>query len=193
MEHNGDRPPLPRQTLGMGQRNKGPAARAVGSYVPRLTRKVFEKYGFSASAILTDWASIVGEELALYTEPERLKWPRGVEAYGEVGEGGKGRPGATLVLRVDGSWALDVQFRSRQIIERINAYFGYRAVAEMRIVQAPVTRAAAAEKRAMRATANPAPEPLPEVEMVQDKGLRDALERFQAGLVAHRGKVVTAA
>ena len=50
----------------------------------------------------------------------------------------KGRPGATLVLRVDGARALDVQYKARQIIERINAYFGYAAVAELRIVQAPM-------------------------------------------------------
>ena len=56
----------------------------------------------------------------------------------------KGRSGATLVLRVDGGPRLDVQYKARQIIERINAYFGYAAIAELRIVQAPVEREAAA-------------------------------------------------
>ena len=70
--------------------------------------------------------------------------------------GGKGRPGATLVLRVDGGRSLDVQHNARQIIERINAYFGYAAVAELRIVQAPVgvedqlARAGAPPSRARR-------------------------------------------
>ena len=39
-------------------------ARTVGSYVPKLTRKAFEKYGFSAATLLTDWALIVGEDIA---------------------------------------------------------------------------------------------------------------------------------
>ena len=49
--------------------------------------------------------------------------------------------GATLVLRVDGPRAIEVQHRSGKILDRVNTYFGYRAVAEMRILQAPVVRA----------------------------------------------------
>lgn len=112
--------------------------RAVGSYVPKITRKVFEKFGFSTAALLTDWAVIVGSEMAAYTLPERLKWPRGFEKAVETGEPGAGRPGATLVLRVEPARALDVQYKTRLLCDRINAYFGYRAIAEVRLVQAPV-------------------------------------------------------
>ena len=34
--------------------------------------------GFAAAALITDWALIVGKDVAGYTAPERLKWPRGV-------------------------------------------------------------------------------------------------------------------
>ena len=115
-----------------------PNARSVGAFVPTLTRKAFEKYGFSAASLLTDWATIVGSEWATCTAPERLKWPQGVDAYGDVADDRAGRPGATLVLRVDGPRALEIEHRRRQILERINAYFGYRAVAEIRIIQAPL-------------------------------------------------------
>ena len=71
-------------------------ARAVGVFVPKLTRKAFEKYGFSAATLLTDWATIVGKELAGFTAPERLKWPRGVDIREDVDAGAEGRPGATL-------------------------------------------------------------------------------------------------
>jgi hypothetical protein len=109
-------------------------AKAVGSFVPALTRKSFEKFGFSTATLITDWAGIAGAELARYSAPERLKWPRG---RGEE-DCDEGRPGAILVLRVDPARALDVEYRARQIIERINAYFGYRAVEAIRIVQAPL-------------------------------------------------------
>jgi hypothetical protein len=92
---------------------------------------------------------------------------------------GKGRPGATLVLRTDGSQALAVQYGSRQIIERINAYFGYAAVAELRIVQAPVGLAAGGPMRAKRPTVQPLTH---EVAGVADAGLRDALARLGAGV-----------
>jgi hypothetical protein len=111
--------------------------KAVGSFVPSLTRKAFEKFGFSTATLLTDWAQIAGAELASYTVPDRLKWPRGGSAEGDELEPVE-RRGATLVLRVDPARALDVEYRARQILERINAYFGYRAVETIRLVQAPL-------------------------------------------------------
>lgn len=116
-------------------------ARAVGAFVPGLTRKSFEKYGFSTATLLTDWSVIAGPDLASFTLPERLKWPRRVEAYEETGAEQRGRPGATLVLRVDGPRAIEVQYQAAAIIERINAHFGYRAVSDVRFLQAPLPEA----------------------------------------------------
>ncbi|MEQ8824755.1 MAG: DciA family protein [Filomicrobium sp.] len=112
--------------------------KSVGSFVPQLAQKAFEKYGFSTVALLTDWAVIVGKDLACFTRPERLKWPRQVAVSGDVEAGCEGRPGATLVLRVAPARALEVQYGTRQIVDRINSYFGYSAVADVRILQAPL-------------------------------------------------------
>ncbi len=156
------------------------AARAVGSFVPKLTRKAFEKYGFSAATLLTDWAAIVGKELAAFTAPERLKWPRNIAIREDVEAGAEGRPGATLVLRVDPARALDVEYKGRQILERINGYFGYRAIAEMRILQAPLAKTAA-PKLAPQA---PPPVAAPELASIADERLRAALTRLKSGLMA---------
>jgi hypothetical protein len=159
----------------------GVHARAVGSYVPGLTKSAFAKYGFSAATLLMDWKSIVGADLAQYTEPERLKWPmRAQTPAGDDGED-SGRPGATLILRVDAGRALDVQYRVRQIVERINAYFGYRAVADLRLVQAPIVKAAPPVRVARK---EPAPIALPSV---TDSALRAALERMAHGIVMRKG------
>ena len=161
---------------------KGPfGPKAVGSFVPRLTRKAFEKYGFSAATLLTDWAVIVGPQLATYTAPERLKWPKAVDAYGEVEAGAAGRPGAALILRVDGGRALDVEYRRRELIERINSYFGYRAVAEIRIQQGPVTAPPGTLMKQARTPQRPI-EVAPEIAAIADEGLKNALAKLQAGL-----------
>jgi hypothetical protein len=160
------------------------STRTVGSFVPRLTRKAFEKYGFSSAALLTDWTAIVGGEIASYTQPQRLKWAGRVEASGDVEHGAEGRPGATLVLRVDGPRAVELQYKSRQIIERINAYFGYRAVSDMRFVQAPIEGLNRAPARSgPRASAAPLG-PLPDLSAVSDRALRLALARLQANVSA---------
>lgn len=172
-------------------------AKAVGTFVPRLTQKSFEKFGFSAATLLTDWATIVGPALARDTRPERLKWPRPPGMAADSGDDGAecfaGRPGATLVLKVDPARALDVEYKRAQILERINGYFGYRALAEIRIVQEPVAHAArphgaahGAVHGAVRAAALPsAPTPSvppPDMTSVSDAGLRAALERLHAGV-----------
>ncbi|MGQ0673028.1 MAG: DUF721 domain-containing protein [Hyphomicrobium sp.] len=162
------------------------AARAVGSYVPGLTRKAFEKHGFSTVALITDWEKIAGRTLARCTEPLRLKWPRGAGLPATAGEDTVGRPGATLVLAVDPAAALQVEYGAAQLVERINSYFGYRAIAEIRLVQTPprniqsdttaseVSRRRA-ERRAPVAGAVPAD---------ADPSLYAALERLHAAMTA---------
>ncbi|MBI1383512.1 MAG: DUF721 domain-containing protein [Rhizobiales bacterium] len=115
---------------------------AVGAFVPAVARKAFEKYGFHAASLITDWPEIAGDELSAFTNPERLTWPRMAEAaLAEPtleSDRAAGQRGATLVLRVDGARALEIQHRKPQILERINTHFGYRAVTDLKILQAPV-------------------------------------------------------
>lgn len=163
------------------------SAKAVGAFVPKLTRKAFEKYGFSAAALLTDWEMIVGKEIAGFAVPERLKWPRSVGFGDDVEAGAEGRPGATLLVRVDPAFALEVEYQGAQILERINAYFGYRAVAELRILQAPLPRKVAAAAPAL--PIKPAkPRETPELQAIPNEGLRAALMRLQSAVDSRASK-----
>lgn len=136
-------------------------AKAVGSFVPTLTKKAFEKFGFSTATLITDWARIAGNELAAYTMPERLKWPRGGESA-SADDIESDRRGGKLILRVDPARALDVEYRARQIMDRINSYFGYRAVETIRLVQAPLEVRPTAPRRETptEATGGAAADPL---------------------------------
>ena len=171
---------------------------SVGSFVPKIAQKAFEKYGFSTVALLTDWAVIVGQDLAQYTRPDKLKWPRQVAIASDVEAGCEGRPGATLILRVLPARALDVQYGVAQIIERINSYFGYRAVADVRILQVPFENASGAipkrkapapaaakdgqaPRQASPAGGNQADSEDLVAGVVHEK-LRDSLRRLQAGI-----------
>ncbi|MEO0619150.1 MAG: DciA family protein [Pseudomonadota bacterium] len=142
-------------------------ARPLAALLPDVTRSAFQKFGFPAAALLTEWEAIVGVELARFTSPERVKWPKLNEddlleeegAYGRR-RGYAGRQNhrsGTLVLRVDGPLALELQHRSDQILGRINQYFGYRAIGDLRVLQAPLSAAHAFKANPSRSVRPPAP------------------------------------
>lgn len=132
--------PLQKRPLPPDRRSKGGSfARAAGSFVPQIAAKAFEKFGFHTAEIMMQWPTIVGSEIAKWTKPERIRWPRVPNGPDSTGDG-EARPGGTLVLRVEPARALDIEYRGAEIIERINRYFGYRAVDTLKLVQAPLER-----------------------------------------------------
>lgn len=147
-------------------RGRGP--RALSAAAAGVTRVACRRRGFAGGAaggaIVTDWPAIVGEILALHTAPERLSF-----------SGREPRDG-TLRLRIDhGGLAVELQHLAPLLIERVNAYFGYRAVARLELIQAPVPAPA---RRPAPAPVDPAIEArlLRELDSVDDPELKTALE-----------------
>jgi hypothetical protein len=174
---------LPRRTLAFTRPvPRHLKVKAVGSFLPALTAPAFKKFGFSTAHLIMDWPAIAGKDLAAHTLPERLKWPPrpevAVAAEADDAEPQRGRRGATLVLRVDGARALEIDYQRQQILERVNAYFGYRAVSALRLVQAPLS---AAPQPARRREAAP-PAISPELAGIPDGALREALARLGSRL-----------
>jgi len=101
---------------------------SLGSLLPKVARPVLGRHGLAAGGIVADWPSIVGAQLAECCVPMRLAFPPGERSSG------------TLHLRVQGSLALELQHLEPVVLERINSYFGYRAVVRLRIQQGPVPR-----------------------------------------------------
>ena len=173
-----ERRPRPPDT----RKGRGSFVRAVGSFVPKIAAKVFEKYGFHSAEIMTGWARVVGPEFASFTQPERMRWPRG----GTGTPANEPRPGATLHLRVDPARALDAEYRGSEIIERINRYFGYRAVESLRLIQAPLRPIA--QPAAPQPKTNHAAAPFPGPMVTEDPDLKAALEALWANISSPRGK-----
>jgi len=100
---------------------------ALGSLVGGLTRHVFMSRGLASSTISERWGDIIGDELSKNTAPERIVYPMRAKGNG------------CLHLRIAHSaMALQIQHLEPMIIERINSYFGYAAVARLKIIHAPL-------------------------------------------------------
>jgi hypothetical protein len=92
----------------------------------------YAKQGFAARELVTRWAEIAGPEIAAHSEPLKIQWPRPVE--------GQPQEPATLVLRVEGPMALEIQHSSDVILQRVNRFFGWSAVGRLALRQAPLSR-----------------------------------------------------
>lgn len=128
---------------------KGQFAKAVGAFVPKVTSAVFEKYGFHSAEIMASWETIAGAELARLTRPETIKWPRGARAPVDADEAGRSS-GATLVIACDPAFALEVSYRHKEIMDRINRYFGYRAVSQIKVHQVPRAQMAVSAQKSLQ-------------------------------------------
>ncbi len=114
------------------KRARGGEARAIADLVPAIGDTAFRKFGFVQSSIITRWPEIVGGRLARVTAPESLRFPKGSRADG------------TLQISVTSTHAVIVQHVIPDIIARVNQFFGYAAVAQIRLQQGRVERPAAA-------------------------------------------------
>lgn len=97
-----------------------------------LTKAAFARHGFAYAELVAQWPAVVGGDLAAHCEPERIRWPRG------QGEGTR-KLGGTLVIRAAAGRTLELQHETPRIVERINGFYGYGAIAGLRIVRDPIS------------------------------------------------------
>jgi hypothetical protein len=151
-------------------------ARPLAEFLGACLSDAFKQQGFASAELVTRWTDIVGPEIAAHAEPMKVQWPRAV--------GNEAPEPGTLVLRVDGPTAIEIQHLAGVILERVNRFFGWQAVDRLALRQAPLSR------RVKKAVKAPDPEAaariaatLPEV---ADDELRQALARLGAAVKAAR-------
>ena len=149
------------------------SAKPLSVLLSDVFTEAYAKQGFAARELVTRWSEIAGAGIAAHSEPLKMQWPRPVE--------GQPQEPATLVLRVEGPMALEIQHSSDVILERVNRFFGWSAVGRLALRQAPLSRRdRAAPPRA------PDPKAVAKVaetlSAVEDEELRAALARLGASI-----------
>ena len=153
---------------------RGGAPRAMAQFVPELTAKALGKRGLAHANLIVDWPTVVGAEIAGVCQPEKLVFRRGERSQG------------VLHLRVSGSAALELQHDAPRLIERINSYFGYKAVAEIRLVQVVPKAPPARDRARKRRTLTPAEIAVLEstISHVGNDDLRETLGRLGTAILS---------
>ncbi|HWE74771.1 MAG TPA: DciA family protein [Stellaceae bacterium] len=148
--------------------------RAIGAEIPRIAGAALGKRGFGEAQLVTQWEAVIGEELATKISPERITFPRGERRNG------------TLRLRVASAFATEAQHLEPVLIERINAFFGYGAVARLAFVQGPPLNAAPKPPALRKLSAEEVREIESRVAGVADPDLREALRRLGSAVAGNR-------
>ncbi|MFZ0421671.1 MAG: DciA family protein [Xanthobacteraceae bacterium] len=149
-----------------------PFAKPLRDVVGKIVGETFTRQGFASAELVTRWGDIVGADIASLSEPIKIQWTR--PADGEEREPG------TLVLRVEGPAAIEIQHLGNVICERVNGFFGWRAVARLALRQAPLRHASRKPVRT--------PDPAAAARIAQtlsdvaDDGLKGALARLGAAI-----------
>jgi hypothetical protein len=153
----------------------------AGGLVAQPVRKAGESRGFAVAKLLTQWATIVGDEAAAVSQPVRVH-------YGREGFG------ATLTILTTAAHAPMLQMDLPRLRERVNACYGYNAIARVVITQTAPAGFAEGQTPFTPAPPVAAPDPALQAEAarvaapIHDEGLRAALETLAGNVLSRHRK-----
>lgn len=135
--------------------------KVLGEEINRIVKPVYQQNGFSEHRLLTEWVNVVGADLARYSVPKKLVFPKGKRDQG------------TLHIGVFPGRALELQHMLPVILERIASYFGYNAVQKLVFMQDATAKPALKKKN--KAIAADTTQMKQAVAGCEDEALRNAL------------------
>lgn len=159
------------------ERPRGGAAKAIGDLMPQIGRTSFRRFGFVQSSVVTRWPEIVGAQHARVCLPEAIRFPPG------------GKNDGILQLVVLPAHAPLIQHIIPEIMERVNRFFGYNAVARIKIRQGEVKPPRDQSPRTQPPSLKPIPMELGEsLRDIGDPELRTVLESLARSLTENEDR-----
>jgi len=94
--------------------------RPFGNTLPRGLKGILKKNGYNYSEIISKWNILVGKDISDCAYPKSIKMK-------------KGDSNGTLVLAIKRGDEINIEYSKREIIDKINSYFGYKLINEIRL------------------------------------------------------------
>ena len=158
--------------------------KALADLVDSCLGPTLAAQGFAAADVVVAWSDIVGARLADFTRPIRIDWPR---RKADADADGRAEP-ATLVVRVESAFALEMQHLAPVVMERINAHYGWRCIGRIVLKQGPVHRPQPAKAAPPRLDEAERQRLAEAVEPIAEDDLRGALDRLGQAVIGGRGR-----
>ena len=94
--------------------------RPISSTVPHGFKKLVKKNGYNFSNIVDNWTKMLGKKLSLNCYPSKIKFDKNID-------------NGVLILNVIHGKELEVEYNKRDIIDKINSFFGYNCIKEIKL------------------------------------------------------------
>ena len=94
--------------------------RPFGNTLPRGIKGILKKNGYNYSEIIDKWNFLVGQDISNCCYPQSIKVSRA-------------NKNGILVLSVERGNEINVEYSKQEIINKINSYFGYKLISEIRL------------------------------------------------------------
>ncbi len=94
--------------------------RPFGNTLPRGVKGILKKNGYNYSEIISKWNTLVGEDISKYAYPKLIKMK-------------KNEIGGILLLAIERGEEINIEYSKKKIIDKINSYFGYKLINEIRL------------------------------------------------------------
>jgi hypothetical protein len=154
-------------------------AAPLGAFVGEVVAPSLAARGLGEASLVTHWPEIVGAQVARFARPLQMQWP----PRGPKRDPDAPIAAATLVLRIDGAFALEASHAAASIVARVNAHLGWRCVAKLAFRQGPLEPL----ERPRTRPAPPSPRALAKARElgtgVADEDLREALAFLGARVI----------
>lgn len=156
------------------------AEKQISELANGLIDPVLAKRAGINTALLGSWDEIAGEDFADCTRPEKIAWARGneIDTY---------KPGV-LTIACEGARALFLTHAQGELIQRINSFFGFAAVHQIRIVQKPVSQAIRRSRTPPPLKGEAARKLEGMMEGIENDKLRQAIQRLGTAVMGKGGK-----
>ena len=94
--------------------------RPFGNTLPRGLKGILKKSGYNYSEIISKWSILVGKDISNCAYPKSIKMK-------------KGNSNGTLVLGIKRGDEIQIEYSKKEIIDKINSYFGYKLIDEVKL------------------------------------------------------------
>ena len=94
--------------------------RPFGNTLPRGLKGILKKNGYNYSEIISKWSILVGKDISNCAYPKSIKMK-------------KGNSNGTLVLGIKRGDEIQIEYSKKEIIDKINSYFGYKLIDEVKL------------------------------------------------------------